>query len=126
MTNFSKGALLAAALLLSAAAANAASCLDGGCHGAVIKFKFLHGPLALEQNMGGKGCVSCHKPSGKPCTAKTAGQYTYAEEKEKLCTLCHDKSESPKHIARTSGCLRCHSPHGSDKTVTLLRFDLKP
>lgn len=116
---------LAALLTLTAlyafpAGAEAKSCIDGSCHAAQVQFKFLHGPLAIEQS-GNSGCASCHKSAGKVCTPKSAGVFVLTEEKDKLCTHCHEKSESPKHVARVSDCVKCHNPHGSNSGITLLR-----
>lgn len=100
----------------------ATSCIQGSCHASVLKFKYLHGPVAAEQSGAGLGCSSCHKSTGKPCTATAKGSFTFAEQKDKLCTICHEKSESPDHVARVSNCLKCHLPHGSDKSKAHTRF----
>lgn len=112
---------LAAIALLIGTAAYAGSCVTASCHGAVVKYKFLHGPLAMEPQTD-RNCISCHVKAGKACTASTKGDFTFAEEKDKLCTMCHEKSDSPDHVGRVTGCIRCHNPHGSDKTSKLLKF----
>jgi len=111
----------AAVLTLLSVTSLASTCVNGSCHAKTVQFKFLHGPLAAEQQVGG-GCISCHKSSGAACTPAAKGVFTYAEAKDKLCMLCHDKSESPDHIGRTTNCLKCHNPHGSDKNMKMTRF----
>ncbi len=102
-----------AAVLYFSAPSLAGSCLEGGCHGDIGGYKYLHGPLAMEL-AGAEGCVNCHQPAGAPCTAAKGGQYKFAETDEKLCVICHDKSESPRHVGVETGCVDCHSPHGSN------------
>ena len=111
----------AVALLLGFAALSyAGSCIDGGCHEDKVDYKYLHGPLAAEEVVG-NGCVQCHLPDGKDCTEDEPGSYKFMVPKEAMCVGCHEKSESPEHVARKKGCLACHSPHGSDTSPYLLR-----
>jgi len=105
---------------LVAAPAAAGTCVEGGCHTAQTDFRFLHGPLAAE-TLGAEGCASCHKSTGPACTASAKGSFKLAADRERLCTMCHEKSTGSDHTARNSGCLECHSPHGSDRDATLLR-----
>jgi putative hemolysin len=98
----------------------AGSCLNGACHEDKVDYKNLHGPLAAEEIMG-NGCNQCHLPDGKECAEDDAGKYTFMTPKEVMCTSCHEKGESPEHIERVSGCLKCHSPHGSDVSPYMLR-----
>lgn len=113
---------MCAALLLFgfATLSFAGACLVGGCHEDKIDYKNLHGPLAAEEVVG-NGCVQCHLPDGKGCTEDVGGKYKFIVPKEAMCTSCHEKSESPDHVAREKDCLKCHSPHGSDTSVYLLR-----
>lgn len=99
----------------------ASNCVTGSCHAKQVGYKFLHGPVAQEQ-LTGTGCESCHMPTAKACTATAKGVFKFADEKDKLCTMCHEKSDSPDHVGRVNNCIKCHVPHGSDKNGKHLKF----
>ncbi len=111
---------LSIALALAATTALAASCVDNGCHQTQMSYKYLHGPLAAEE-AGMDGCNMCHVPEGAPCTASRSGSYKMAYSRDALCISCHEKSESPSHVGRVKGCIKCHSSHGSNKDSMMLR-----
>ena len=112
--------LLAAGGVLAASIAWSGNCLDGGCHTDEVDWKYLHGPLAAE-SLGAPGCVSCHVPAGALCTVSNSGRYNFMAAKAALCTTCHEKSTSTDHSERNTDCLDCHSPHGSDEDMNMLR-----
>jgi hypothetical protein len=98
----------------------AASCVDEGCHGDKIDFKFLHGPVALEEEPGG-GCLACHKPTKVKCGTGKKGAFVLISKDDYICTYCHEKSESPDHVGREKTCVKCHSSHGSNRGPNLLK-----
>lgn len=112
--------ILAAAAVLAAAAAMAGTCVDGGCHKAQISLRFLHGPLAAE-SIGKGGCGTCHISAGPACRPGAKGVFKLLADKDLLCTSCHEKSTGTDHSTREKDCLECHSPHGSDKNMYMLR-----
>jgi hypothetical protein len=121
MKNLKAALLICAALVLSfTGTAFSGTCIDGGCHKSQVTHKFLHGPLAAE-GAGGQGCVSCHIPKGAACSASKGGVFELVASKDGLCFYCHEKNTGTEHSARTTGCLYCHSPHGSDTDARLLR-----
>lgn len=119
-----KTLLLLAALsvgsALAAPAAQAGACIAGGCHAAVVKAKFVHGPVAAEET-GAEGCTSCHLQKGAACTATKGGQFEFKTKKERLCILCHERGTSTQHTRTRSDCLSCHNPHHSEQSKNLLR-----
>jgi predicted CXXCH cytochrome family protein len=116
-----KGALLCAAMVFSlAGTAFSGTCIEGGCHSDKVNYKYLHGPIATEE-AGGKGCVSCHVPKGAACSASEGGVFELVASKDGLCFYCHEKDTGTEHSARTTGCLYCHSPHGSNTDPKLVR-----
>jgi putative hemolysin len=97
-------------------------CLNGACHQALTKTKYLHGPLAAEM-AGAKACVMCHLPAGPPCTATTKGSFKL--KGKEICQACHTKGTGTQHTQAEieSKCLKCHAPHGSDSSPQFLRAD---
>lgn len=114
------GWVTAAALLLIAGSAMAGTCVDGGCHKAQVSLRYLHGPLAAEVT-GKAGCSTCHVSAGAPCRPGVKGVFRLVAAKDLLCTSCHAKSTGTDHSNREKNCQECHSPHGSDKNMNMLR-----
>lgn len=112
--------VVAGSLFAGAGAAQAGSCIGGGCHGRMISAKFLHGPVAAEQ-AGVEGCVSCHQPAGTACTAQKAGAFKFKTDKDRLCLLCHERGTGSQHTRTRGQCLSCHLPHGSEQSAVLLK-----
>ncbi|MBU0482381.1 MAG: hypothetical protein KKG47_14910 [Proteobacteria bacterium] len=102
----------------------AKGCMTGSCHQALVRVKYLHGPVAAEM-AGVKACEMCHVPAGAKCTAKTAGKFTL--KGKDLCQACHTKGTGSQHSSDgvASKCLKCHSPHGSDSSPQMLRVGVK-
>lgn len=113
-------AALCAGWSLAATSALAGACTAGGCHAAIVKAKFLHGPVAAEET-GAEGCASCHVPKGSACTAAKGGQFEFKTKKDRLCVLCHERGTSTQHTRTRSDCLSCHNPHHSEQSKNLLR-----
>jgi predicted CXXCH cytochrome family protein len=99
---------------------DAATCLTGGCHNALVEKKYLHGPIAAEQ-IGGQGCVACHVPDGEVCSQDKGGRFKPLPAAVVMCQFCHSKDATTMHTAENSECLDCHNPHGSDVGPELLR-----
>ena len=103
-----RAAVMALPLLCFAAFADAApagTCINKSCHAALMDYKYVHGPVAVED------CRYCHRPAaGKHKFALTASGAA-------LCAQCHDV----KRAAMKSDCVSCHDPHGSGR-----EFQLKP
>lgn len=83
------------------------SCTSGDCHSSVIKHKYLHGPLAVNQ------CLVCHTP-------KNIEKHTFSLPKSEtaLCQKCHQRVDTDKHLhdpVAKGQCLICHDPHGSEE-----------
>lgn len=101
-------------LLLIAAATSAAfapsahsgqkdACIKGGCHQDMLKPKFVHGPVAVQD------CHFCHRQTGDH-------KFALVAKVPELCYLCHEQGKN-----RLAGCGKCHDPHGTD-----VEFQLKP
>lgn len=111
------GACLA---IVTAVPALAGTCIAGSCHDSVVAAKFLHGPVAAEE-AGVEGCITCHVPTGAQCSASKAGSYRFKTKKDRLCLMCHERGTGSQHTRAGSRCLSCHSPHGSDKSTSMMR-----
>lgn len=98
----------------------AASCLSGSCHKPLATTKYLHGPVAAEL-AGAKGCVTCHVPAGKACTQKKKGVFRPLASSGKMCKICHSRGTGTQHSTKKVNCLKCHDPHGSNKSARLKR-----
>ncbi|GAB4335426.1 MAG: hypothetical protein Kow0089_05130 [Desulfobulbaceae bacterium] len=115
---FFLGALLASIVL--AGETEAASCLTGSCHRELTAKKYVHGPVAAEQ-AGARGCVACHVPAGRACTAQRGGAFKPLAPATRMCQTCHSRGTGTQHSIRRIDCLKCHDPHGSDKNPELKR-----
>lgn len=84
------------------------SCTSSECHPAIIKHKFLHGPLQIGQ------CTVCHLP-----LPGSGHKFNLVAVEAKLCLTCHkgvDTRGSMLHDPVAKGkCLGCHDPHGSEE-----------
>jgi hypothetical protein len=98
----------------------AQGCMAGGCHPGLAGAKYLHGPVAAEM-AGANGCEMCHLASGVKCAVGRGGIFKL--KNTGLCVACHAKGAGTKHSAKETEakCLRCHVPHGSDRSRHLLR-----
>ncbi|MHB8810199.1 MAG: hypothetical protein ACYC9M_09325 [Desulfobulbaceae bacterium] len=97
----------------------AASCLSGGCHQEIGARKYLHGPIAAEQ-AGNKGCVACHVPAGRECAQGRAGSFQPLAPSTRMCQVCHSRGTGTQHSSKQIDCLKCHDPHGSNRSTDLL------
>ena len=97
-------------------------CLNGACHQALTKPKYLHGPVAAEL-AGAKACVMCHLAAGPACTATSKGSFKL--KGKDICLTCHTKGAGTQHSQGQieSKCLKCHAPHGSETSRQFLRAD---
>jgi len=109
-------------ILLMASSVSAGTCLNNNCHQSLTTPKHLHGPIAAEM-AGADGCMTCHQPSGKPCTTETAGKFMFTKEDKEMCLLCHGRDVATEHTKKEKTCLRCHDPHGSEDNYNFLRKD---
>ena len=100
--------------------AEASKCFTGNCHADLGKTKYLHGPIAAEK-AGAQGCITCHVPAGKPCTKKGKGVYKILAPASLVCQICHTRGTGTQHSMKKIDCLKCHDPHGSDKSAALNR-----
>lgn len=98
----------------------ASECLNGSCHANLTKTKYLHGPVAAEQ-AGAKGCVACHVPAGRICSNGKKGVFKPMLKSVKMCQMCHTKGTGTQHSSKNLDCLKCHDPHGSNKSISLKR-----
>jgi len=118
------GAIFLLALLGLAGRGEAATsaCLNGTCHLALTKTKYLHGPVAAEM-AGREACTMCHLHAGPECTATRKGSYILRGKD--ICLICHAKGVGTQHSQAEieSKCLNCHAPHGSDNSRQFLRAD---
>ncbi|MCL7489164.1 MAG: hypothetical protein M8357_13435 [Desulfobulbaceae bacterium] len=118
-----KSAAVAILILTTAVLAGksaGASCLTGTCHQSLTATKYLHGPVAAEQ-AGATGCVACHVPAGKTCTANSKGSFKPLAPSLTMCRLCHSRGTGTQHSSQQIDCLKCHNPHGSNKNAELQR-----
>jgi predicted CXXCH cytochrome family protein len=87
------------------------SCVNSGCHAAVISFKVMHGPVAQNK------CLDCHK-------YEDVSQHRFKAfvAPDKGCTLCHEmKNKVVLHAPLRDGqCMSCHAPHGSEYAKLLV------
>ena len=88
------------------------SCSEAGCHDALKKGKFVHGPVAADM------CSSCH-------TVRNEARHKFglARDSEKLCSGCHIGvvSKKVKHFPAEAGeCAACHNPHSANNEMLLL------
>jgi len=98
-------AVVAAVLVLGANVAlvyAGQGCITQKCHAGMLGFKFVHGPVAVQD------CVMCHKQTGDH-------SFKIAAQGSDLCYICHDRM--PK--GHGDACTKCHDPHGSDKEFQL-------
>lgn len=98
----------------------AASCLSGGCHQEIAARKYLHGPIAAEQ-ADNKGCVACHIPAARECAPDRAGSFQPLAPSARMCQVCHSRGTGTQHSIKQIDCLKCHDPHGSNRSQDLLR-----
>jgi predicted CXXCH cytochrome family protein len=84
------------------------SCVSSECHPAVVKHKYLHGPLKLGQ------CTVCHAP-----LPGTDHKFKLVATEASLCLTCHkgvDTKGSMLHDPVAKGkCMGCHDAHGSEE-----------
>jgi hypothetical protein len=106
--------------VLGPALLQAGQCLTADCHSAFSVKKYVHGPIAAEQ-AGAKGCVACHIPAGKECSATEAGKFNILAPPNTMCQSCHAKGNDTLHSAKELDCLKCHDPHGSDTSPVFER-----
>ena len=88
------------------------SCSEAGCHDALKKNKFVHGPVAADM------CSSCHTVSNE-----ARHKFGLARDSEKLCSGCHIGvvSQKVKHFPAEAGeCAACHNPHSANNDMLLL------
>ena len=79
-------------------------CVTAKCHAGMMGFKFVHGPVAVQD------CLLCHRKTGEH-------KFVLAAQGAALCYICHDRM--PR--GHGEACTACHDPHGSDR-----EFQLKP
>jgi len=98
------------------------ACLNGSCHQALTKAKYMHGPIAAEM-AGKEACTMCHLHAGPECTATRKGGYILRGKD--MCLACHAKGNGTQHSQAEieSKCLKCHAPHGSETSRQFLRAD---
>jgi predicted CXXCH cytochrome family protein len=86
------------------------SCVSSECHPAVMKHKYLHGPLRVKIGQ----CTVCHAP-----LPGSDHKFKLVETEEKLCLTCHKRVDPPGYILHDpiakGKCLVCHDPHGSEQ-----------
>ena len=86
------------------------SCVSSECHPAVMKHKYLHGPLKVKIGQ----CTVCHAP-----LPGSDHKFKLVETEEKLCLTCHKRVDPPGYILHDpiakGKCLVCHDPHGSEE-----------
>ena len=86
------------------------SCVSSECHPAVMKHKYLHGPLKLKIGQ----CTVCHAP-----LPGSEHKFKLVETEEKLCLICHKsvvaKGQTLHDPVAKGKCLGCHDPHGSEE-----------
>lgn len=97
--------------------AEAAAADNCRCHSRKADKKFVHLPVKDGE------CSSCHKPSGQshPKFKKEAFLLT-DKGKAGLCSECHDRKDTKKHVhppVAAGDCTDCHDPHQSDNKFQL-------
>ncbi len=84
------------------------SCVSAECHPAVIKHKYLHGPLQIGQ------CTVCHLP-----LPGTDHKFKIVATEANLCLQCHKRVDTKGYMLHDpvakGKCLGCHDPHGSEE-----------
>ena len=92
------------------------NCLASGCHGALVKQKFVHRPAKKRE------CDACHEVADKK-----QHKFKMAEEGNELCTSCHDAPTTKKHVhdpVKTE-CTACHNPHSSPAKGLLVKKEMR-
>lgn len=110
-------AVVAISLALREHPAVAAGVENCGCHPHKAEKKYIHLPVKNGE------CQSCHKPSGQkhPRVKKGAFLLT-ANGKAGLCSECHERKDTKKHVhppVAAGDCTDCHDPHQSDNKAQL-------
>lgn len=83
-------------------------CVTAECHVSIVKHKYLHGPLAINE------CTVCHD-----LLPGNQHKFRLTEIEAKLCLTCHKRVDTAGltlHDPVAKGkCLGCHDPHGSEE-----------
>jgi len=113
-------ALLGIALVVCTGPSHAAAtCVDAGCHGSLLKAAHVHAPVA-------DGCEGCHEALGTAHPDSTRADFRLLEQDGALCGQCHEAfpGKMTRHAPVSEGqCLTCHDPHASARPK-LLRLAL--
>jgi predicted CXXCH cytochrome family protein len=91
-------------------------CTTGGCHADVIKFQYLHAPVAVD------ACEICHVYDDP---AQHRFKLIEQHDNEPICSFCHiGKTTFGRgdnwvglHVhepVQEGDCIACHNPHGSN------------
>jgi predicted CXXCH cytochrome family protein len=91
-------------------------CARSGCHEALKKQPFVHGPVSLGQ------CGPCHKP-----VEGEEHKFESPREEKELCIFCHEMEEKKEVVHkpyRPDACTGCHDPHGGKVKGFLLADSL--
>ena len=86
-------------------------CSEAGCHEALKKNRYVHGPVAID------ACSSCHSLKDEE-----KHRFSLAKPEEELCDACHFKvaRRKVKHEPVAAGmCAACHDPHSSSTEFLL-------
>lgn len=89
-------------------------CATTGCHDALTKGEFVHGPVAVQQ------CAACH---AQPDPQKHAFEKT--AQPAQLCVKCHQLNlhETVHKPVAEGNCTACHDPHHSQTKALLKQVD---
>lgn len=93
------------------------SCITSKCHPAMVKEKFIHGPVAAG------ACKVCHGESPKHENHPVKYKFKPIDDISKTCFTCHEKFPAKKYThypVQEGECTDCHSPHGSPYKFQLL------